>query len=98
MERGRVTYGEGSLGRASYRPAMEQHLLHQNLACVLHTQGNHSQTIAHQYHVHAGMVGDMGAGKVVGRDHGNWLIFAVEALEGVDGDGLSGDGWRRAEG
>lgn len=76
---------------------MQQHLVHQHLTRVLHAEGNHGQTVADKNHVHAGMVGDMGAGEVMGSDHGYRFVLAVEGLERVDGDGLARTG-RGAQG
>jgi hypothetical protein len=92
-----VAYCEGSLGCSCHRPAVQQHLLQQDLTGILHAQGDHGQTVADQYHVHTGVVGNVGAREVVGGDHGNGFILAVEALEGVDGNGLAGIGWRQAQ-
>ena len=72
---------------------MQQHLLHQHFACILHTKCNHGQTISNKYHIHAGMVGDVGAGEVMRRDHGDGFVLAVEALESIDGDRLACNGW-----
>jgi hypothetical protein len=56
---------------------MQQHFVHSDLTGILLTKSNHGQTVASKYHVHACVIGDMGAGEVVGGDHGNWLVFAV---------------------
>ena len=83
------TYGEGSLGSPRDRLAVQQHLLHQHFTCILHAERNHGQTVTYENHIHAGMVGDMSAWEVMRSHHCYWLVLAVEALKGVDGDGFA---------
>lgn len=83
------TYSESSLCRASHRLAVQQHLVQQHLASILHTKGHHGQTISNENHVHAGMVGNVCTREVVRRDHGYGFILPVQALEGVDGNRLA---------
>jgi len=54
---------------------VQQHLLQQHFAGVLHAQSYHGKAIADKDDVHAGSIGDMGAGEVMGCDHGDWLAL-----------------------
>ena len=37
---------------------MQQHFLEQDLAGVLHAEGDHGKAVADEDHVHSGMIGD----------------------------------------
>ena len=65
---------------------MQQHLLDHNLAGVLHSKGDHGQAVADEDHVHAGSIGNMGTGKVVGGHHRDRLTPPVQRAEGADVD------------
>jgi hypothetical protein len=71
---------------------VKQHFFQQYFACVFHAQRYHGETVAHENYVHTGMVGDVSAREVVGSDHGDRLILAVQRLQGVEGNGLTGVG------
>lgn len=74
---------------------MEQHLVEYDLARVFHAQGDHGQAVPDQDDVHAGGIGDVGAGEVVGRDHGDRLTPLVHGPERPDRDPLPRIGQRR---
>jgi hypothetical protein len=73
---------------------VQQHLIQQNLTCVFHAKGDHSQTVPDKYHVHTGVFGNVGTWEVVRGDHGYWFIPPVKRLKGVDSDRLAGTGRR----
>lgn len=77
---------------------MQNHVLKGNFVRVLHAQRDHGQAVADEDHVDAGVVGDVGRGKVVGRDHGDGLLAAIERLQGVHRHLLARIGGRCAEG
>lgn len=65
---------------------MQQHLFYQHLTGVLHTEGHHSQAVADEDHLDAGMVRHEGAGEVVGGHHGDGIPLGVHLGEGREGD------------
>lgn len=92
------TYSKGRLRGAGNGAAVQQHLLEQNLARVFHAHGHHGKTISDQDDIHARVVGDNGAGKVVGREHGDGVTLLALRPQGVDGDLFSGIGRGGAHG
>ncbi len=56
---------------------MQNHLLQNHLACVLHAQRYHGQTVADKDHVHASVVGDMSAREVMRRDHRDRFLLLM---------------------
>jgi hypothetical protein len=80
------TYSECKFSCARDGFAVQQHFFHEYFARVFHTQGNHGKAVTNEDDVHAGVVGDVCAGKVMRRDHGDWLTLAIEALQCVEGD------------
>ena len=95
---GEQAYGESRLRSARDRAAVHQHVLQRDLACILHAHGDHGEAVADEDDVHAGMIGDVGGGEVVGGDHGHGLVPAVQRLQGVDRHLLARRGRRRAHG
>ena len=79
-------YREGGLGSSRHTPTVQYHFFQQDFAGVFHAQGHHGQAVAHENHVHTGVIGDVSTGEIVGRDHGDRLILAVEAPQTLDGD------------
>lgn len=75
---------------------MQQHLLEQYFASVFHAQSDHSQTVTHEDHIHTGVVGDMGAGEVMGRDHGDRFTPLVQRAESSNGHFFARVGGRSA--
>lgn len=76
--------------------AMQQHLIHQHLASVFHSQCYHSQAITDENHIHASHVGNMAARKVVSSQDGDWLTLLVHVVDGLYRHLLSGFGGRGA--
>lgn len=72
-----VTYGESAFGRPRYTPAMQNHLLQDDFACVFHPQSHHRKAISDKNHVHSGGVGNMSTWKIMRRDHRNWLLLLM---------------------
>ena len=64
---------------------MEDHIIHDELTGVFHTQGDHGKTVADEYYVHACVVGDVCGGEVVGGEHGDWCPTFSELLQVLDG-------------
>ena len=79
------SYGKGRLSSSRYRAAVEQHIVQIHLAGILHPERNHCQAVTDKDDVHAGMVGNVGTGKVVRGNHGDGLLALVHLTEGVDG-------------
>jgi hypothetical protein len=77
---------------------MQQHLLEQDLARVLHTKGYHGQAVANEDDVHACMVGHVGAREVMGSDDGDGLPLLMQGPQGSDGDLFAGVAGRSAQG
>lgn len=65
---------------------MQDHLIQEDFARVLHPQRDHGQAVAYQDHLHACVVGDVGAGEVVCGDHGDGFIFPSQVAERVECD------------
>lgn len=57
---------------------MQQHFFHEHLAGVFHSQGNHGQAVTDQDDIHASMIGDVGAWKIVGSHGGDGLSLSVK--------------------
>lgn len=77
---------------------MQQHLLDQNLARVLHAQGDHGQAVADEHDVHPGGVGDVRGREVVRRDDGDGLVAPVHRPQRAEGDLLALAGRLRPQG
>lgn len=65
---------------------MQDHFLQHHFARILHTQSHHGQTVADEYHVHTGGIGDMCTWEVMGCDHGDGFLFLIQIAEGIDGN------------
>lgn len=65
---------------------MKQHLLDEDLAGILHAQGDHGQAVADQDDVHTSMIGDMSAGEIMGCNHCDGFAFPIQASQGTEGD------------
>ena len=76
---------------------MENHLIQDHLASVLHPQRDHGETVAYKNDIDAGGIGHMGAREVVGGDHGDGLPGFVQGSQIVERDFLPADGGRRAQ-
>ena len=59
---------------------MQQQVFQQHFIGILHSEGNHGQTIANQDHFHPCSFRDERTGEVMGSDHGDWLTIPVEFL------------------
>lgn len=77
---------------------MQEHLFYQNLARILHAHGNHGQAVADKNNIHAGVVGDNGAGKVMRSEDGDEVAFFVLRPQRIDGDFFAGVGGSGAHG
>lgn len=52
-----ATYKEGRFGTSSNTAAVQEHLLHEDFAGVVHTQSNHGQRVANKNNINACLVG-----------------------------------------
>ncbi|KND88105.1 Ubiquitin-like protein ATG12 [Tolypocladium ophioglossoides CBS 100239] len=59
--------------------------LTENLAGVLHAERDHGQAVANENHVHARVVGNVGAGEVVRREHGDGVALFMQGPQGPQG-------------
>lgn len=68
---------------------MQQHLFNKHLAGILHTQGDHGQAVANQNNIHAGMIGNVGAGEVMGSHHGDGLFLSMQTPQSTESNFLA---------
>lgn len=69
---------------------MQDHLFQDDFARVFHPQSHHRKAISDQDHVHSGRVGNMGACKIMRRDHRNWLLLLMKTAQGIERHFLAG--------
>ncbi|KAI6748119.1 hypothetical protein HG531_008661 [Fusarium graminearum] len=85
-------------GGSRNRPAVQQHLLHDNFTCVFHTKGNHGKTITDKNDVHACMIGNMATGEIMSCHDSDGITLAVHGAKGSDSDLLALGSRRRTHG
>jgi hypothetical protein len=71
---------------------VQDHFFQHDFGGVFHSQGDHGQRVADEDDVHAGLVGGVGGGEVVGCQHGDGLFASVHGGYGGKGDFLAGGG------
>lgn len=67
---------------------MQDHLIQQHFARIVHTHGDHGETVANKHNVYAGMIGDMTTREVMSSNDSDRFLFTVKTLNGVDGNRL----------
>ena len=67
-----------------HTPTVQDHLIEEDFARILHPQRDHGQAVAYQDHLHARVVRDVGAREVMCGDHGDGFILPSEAAERVE--------------
>jgi hypothetical protein len=83
------TYSEGSSRSPRDGLAMQYHLIQGNLTRVFHTHAYHGQAVAHEDHVYAGLIGNIGGREIVCCQHGDGLASSKLTLNGLQRDFLS---------
>ncbi|MNT73759.1 hypothetical protein D3C72_2125030 [compost metagenome] len=82
---GQVADDQRALVTALHSRGVVGHVGHADRQGAVVTLQDHAEGVAHQQYIHAGLAGSLGEGGIVGRQHGDFLAFELELLQGGQG-------------